>query len=69
VQIEANDKPEKEPVETNLTKEKQNKNVEKKSTCQHHLGYLSEREKKQQIPDECIICKDSVECMLRNMRT
>jgi hypothetical protein len=44
-------------------------NKETPSTCQYHMGYLSEREQKQQIPDECIVCKSIVECMLRKMRT
>jgi len=75
-QIEADDKPEKiqvevekTQVETTLTKEKQNKSKEKSSACQYYLGYLSERERNQQIPDECIICQDIVGCMLRKMRT
>ena len=44
------------------------KNCEKPAVCQYHLGYLSERTSKQQIPDDCLVCKDSVECMLRKMR-
>ena len=48
-------------------------NVESKSklekeesiTCQYHLGYLGEREQKQQIPDDCLVCKEIVECMLK----
>jgi hypothetical protein len=44
------------------------KNSEKPAACQYHLGYLSERSSKQQIPDDCLVCKDSVECMLRKMR-
>jgi hypothetical protein len=47
---------------------KQVKNSEKPVACQYHLGYLSERTSKQQIPDDCLVCKDSVECMLRKMR-
>jgi hypothetical protein len=43
-------------------------NSEKPAACQYHLGYLSERSSKQQIPDDCLVCKDSVECMLRKMR-
>ena len=67
--IEMNDEPEKAPVETVLHKEKQNRNNEKPANCKYHLGYLSERERNQQIPDECIICEDSLECMLRKMKT
>jgi hypothetical protein len=38
------------------------------SSCGFHLGYLSERDPKGQIPDECMTCKDIVECMLKKMR-
>ena len=54
--------------EKSLFKEKSSKNKEKPSGCQHHLGFLSEREEKQQIPDECIVCKALLECMLQKMR-
>ena len=38
------------------------------SECAHHLGYLSERSSKEQIPDECMLCKDIVSCMLKKMK-
>lgn len=41
---------------------------EKPSECRYHPGYLSERTGKEQIPDDCILCKDIVECMLRKMK-
>jgi hypothetical protein len=44
------------------------KNIEKPAACKYHLGYLSERTSKQQIPDDCLVCKDIVECMLKKMR-
>jgi hypothetical protein len=44
------------------------KHSEKPAACTYHLGYLSERTSKQQIPDDCLVCKDIVECMLRKMR-
>jgi hypothetical protein len=44
------------------------KTGEKPAGCQYHPGYLSERSSKEQIPDECLICKDIVDCMLRKMR-
>ncbi len=46
-QAEDSNKPEKKQTETILSKEKTNKNQEKPSACQQHLGYLSEREKNQ----------------------
>jgi len=68
-QIEESNKLEKTQAETIIYKEKTTKSKEKTLTCQYHLGYLSEREKNQQIPDECIVCQDIVECMLRKMKT
>ena len=38
------------------------------SECTHHLGYLSEKSSKEQIPDECMMCKDIVTCMLKKMK-
>jgi len=67
--IEADNKLESVQVETALPIEEPTRNKEKPHACQYHLGYLSERERSQQIPDECIICQDIVECMLRKMRT
>jgi len=32
--------------------------------CKHHIGYLSERSGKD-IPDECLMCKAIVQCMLK----
>ena len=50
------------------TKENVAKNGDKPSGCHYHSGYLSERSSKEQIPDECLVCKDIVDCMLRKMR-
>ena len=68
-QIEADNKPESVQVDTVLPTEKPTRNKEIPHSCHYHLGYLSEREKNQKIPDECIVCQDIVECMLRKMRT
>ena len=38
------------------------------SECAHYLGYLSEKSSKEQIPDECMMCKDIVSCMLKKMK-
>jgi hypothetical protein len=42
--------------------------AESPSDCLHHLGYLSERSSKEGIPDECMMCKDIVSCMLKKMK-
>ena len=41
---------------------------EASSECAHYLGYLSEKSSKEQIPDECMTCKDIVTCMLKKMK-
>jgi hypothetical protein len=33
----------------------------------HHFGYLSKRSKKEKIPEECMICGNIVQCMLKNV--
>ncbi|MCL4429957.1 MAG: hypothetical protein M1167_04310 [Chloroflexi bacterium] len=44
------------------------KHTDKPASCNHHPGYLSERSSNEQIPDECLVCKDIVDCMLKKMR-
>jgi DNA-directed RNA polymerase subunit RPC12/RpoP len=50
------------------SREKGLENKIKPPTCHYHLGYLSERVDKQQVPDECIVCKSLIECMLQKMK-
>jgi len=33
--------------------------------CKNHFGFLSERSSKGQIPDECMTCRRTIECMLK----
>ncbi len=66
--IEKNTEPEIASGKLTFNKEKLTQKKEKPSDCRYHFGYLSEREQKEQIPDDCIICKDIIECMLRKMR-
>ena len=35
--------------------------------CQHQLGYLSKRSSKEKIPEECMMCGNIVQCMLKNV--
>ena len=49
-------------------------NLEEKKTkpspaakCAHHFGYLSERSKNENIPDECVVCENIVKCMLKTV--
>lgn len=57
-----------EKSETHHAREKVFKSKENPPTCHYHLGYLSERKDKAEIPDECITCKFLLECMLQKMR-
>ena len=66
--IEADNKPERVQVETILPKENPTGNKETTSACHYHLGYLSEHKQKERIPDECIVCKDIIECMFKETR-
>ena len=38
---------------------------DQKSGCQYWFGYLGEREGGEGIPNECIECEKSIECMLK----
>jgi len=61
-----------EPEETEVEEQKHVKEEidfhETSSECLQHLGYLSERSSKEPIPDECMMCKDIVTCMLKKMK-
>jgi len=42
--------------------------VEKPASCPYYLGYLCEQSVKTNIPDECMVCKDLIPCMLKNLK-
>lgn len=48
----------KEPAQTQPTEP---------SGCTHNLGYLSARPSKEPIPDECMVCTNIVQCMLKKI--
>ena len=37
--------------------------------CKYYFGYLASREKDDEIPDTCLGCPKSLECMLSNLKT
>jgi len=39
----------------------------KEQKCLHHFGYLSQRSRKEKISDECMICEEIVQCMLKKV--
>jgi len=53
-----------ETIKGQISKER----VENPQVCNHYLGYLSERIQKEKIPEECLICKYTIECMLKKIR-
>ena len=55
-------------VEETLQVEEKVETSEAPSECSHYLGYLSEKSSKDNIPDECMMCKDIVTCMLKKMK-
>ena len=55
-------------VEETVDVAEQVETPEEPSECAHYLGYLSEKSSKEQIPDECMMCKDIVTCMLKKMK-
>ena len=54
--------------EEKMKVEKEIDTSEKLVECNFHLGYLSERSSKEQIPNDCLTCKDIVTCMLKKMK-
>lgn len=53
-------------TEIELDKEESAEVLEETIICNHHLGYLKEKELKQQIPEECILCTRVIDCMLES---
>jgi hypothetical protein len=41
--------------------------LQKTEGCLHYMGYLSQRSTKEKIPEECIVCQNIVQCMLKNV--
>jgi hypothetical protein len=48
-----------------IIEEKSSQNHEKLSDCTHYFGYMSEKEHKKQMPEECILCSQIIECMAK----
>lgn len=54
-----------EDLKTKLMKTKPTQEPSSKK-CPHHLGYLSQRSRGENTPEECMICENLIECMLKN---
>jgi hypothetical protein len=60
-------KTESEEPSVDFTEKKLAESPPKVQGCPHHFGYLSERSKKEKIPEECMLCENIVQCMLKNV--
>ena len=65
IEMESKNPPENEDMEATPTLSEDEASIEEEKTsdCKYHLGYLSNKEHKQQIPEECMVCKELIECM------
>lgn len=64
-ETESDDAPEKQVAEVAVPEEKPIQNQEKSSDCRHYFGYMSEKEHKQQMPEECMLCSQIIDCMVK----
>lgn len=53
----------KRPVKTKLIQQP----TSEVHDCPHFFGYLSQRSKKDKIPEECMTCEKIVQCMLKKI--
>jgi len=54
-------------VKVQSTEKELAQSLAKVHRCAHHFGYLSERSTKEKIPEECMICENIVQCMLKKV--
>jgi hypothetical protein len=64
IEISAPPEPTEIPQPQQITTAEFEKTEEPLRSCQYHFGYLSHREAGAGIPDTCIECPDSLNCML-----
>jgi DNA-directed RNA polymerase subunit RPC12/RpoP len=57
---------EKTTTEIAFLEEKSSQNHEEISNCKHYFGYMNQKEHKQQMPEECMLCSRIIECMKEN---
>jgi hypothetical protein len=50
------------PLQKSLEQKPPQKTVPSNSVCTHHFGYLHERQKSQEIPNECLMCEKVIQC-------
>jgi hypothetical protein len=57
--------PEKTTTNTAFVEEVPRQNKDKLSNCTHYFGYMSIEENKKQMPEECMLCSEIIECMVK----
>jgi hypothetical protein len=60
--------PKEDEKEPEAKTQKQDENVNNSPGCTKHFGYLSERAANVPIPDDCLTCKDIVQCMRKKAK-
>jgi len=51
-----------------LEEEPEKPELKEGSACPYHFGYLSQRSRKEVIPEECMTCERIVQCMLDKIK-
>jgi hypothetical protein len=51
------------PEPQSETRQKPQKAAPANAECPNYFGYLNQRKRQQEIPDECIMCRQVIECM------
>ena len=60
--------PKEDGKESEAKTQNQDESVNNPPACKKHFGYLSERGVNVPIPDDCLTCKDIVQCMLKKTK-
>ncbi len=63
-EVESDNAPEETTAEIAIPAEKPSQNQEQLSYCKHYFGYMSEKEHKKQMPEECMLCLKIIDCMV-----
>jgi hypothetical protein len=65
IDTESSNPPEKIITKIGFLEEKPSQNQEELSNCSHYFGYMSMQEHKKQMPEECMLCSQILECMVK----
>ena len=71
ITVEDSMSPDTDKLEDDRKEDSENEQVlppKASSGCLHHYGYLGERDSNAVIPEECMICKDLMDCLLKKAK-